>query len=528
MTIDRAVVILYGIGLSFMAVAMSFSNLLMSIASFWLLGAWVIDHLTSSKVELKMRWSRALRNSWLYFLLGLFLLHAIAMIWTDDLSHGWRDLRIKLPLLLFPVVFFTARRFPISALRFMLKFLLLGAAIAALACMAIPAGLWEKEVKNVRDISVFISHIRFSVLLVFGFAVILPQIRKYPYYLLAVAIYFGFLWTLESVTGFMLSFVVFLIFLFHSEHLHFSRKLRKAGAWLLATGSMAVVAVFGGLAIDYFNVDEAAEIPLQRSRQGEEYAHNLENFLRENEHYIWRNIAWGELHSSWPTRSNMPLDSLDGRGQLLNITLIRYLTSKGLLKDADGVASLTDEDIHNIESGIPSILELQHSGMRRRVDKILFETDNYLNGGNPSGNSIFQRFEFWRAATHIISQHPVLGVGTGDVGSSMQRAYEEINTQLLPDFRLRPHNQYLTFWVAFGVAGPVLLLMVFLKSLFGRYGRKHYLFVVFTVLMMLSFLTEDTLETQAGVTFFAFFIALFASGQLQESALITSSAENGN
>jgi hypothetical protein len=39
----------------------------------------------------------------------------------------------------------------------------------------------------------------------------------------------------------------------------------------------------------------------------------------------------------------------------------------------------------------------------------------------------------------------------------------------------------------------------------------NYLAFVFGLIIMTSYLTEDTLETQVGVTFMAFFMALFST-----------------
>lgn len=529
--LDKAVNYLYIVGLVLMAVGMSFSNWIMSFSSFWLLGCWAIDQAIIGNVTRRERWTKALRNPWFYLLFGVYLLHVIGMLSTEHIDSGMRDLRIKLPLLLFPVLFFTFRELSATAYHYLFTFLALGAGAAAFICLLIPLGLWNRPYDNVREISVFISHIRFSILLVFCTAYLLPLVRKQPAWILVIAIYISFLWTVESVTGFMLLLVVFILFLVHAQQLGLASRLRKIGLWLFALCTLLIIGLIAVLVQDYFQVNPREEIVLEATPSGELYSHNLDNHLRENRHYIWRNIAWGELAYNWNLRSEMSFDSLDGRGQALSITAIRYLTSLGYRKDAAGVAALSDEDIANIERGVTSILEFEHSGMRRRVDKILFEVDNYLNGGNPSGNSIFQRFEFWKASLHIIREHPVLGVGTGDVNAAMQSAYEEIDTQLLPHFRLRPHNQYLTFWVAFGIAGPIILLVIVLLPFLNKGQYRGYLFTVFIVLITLSFITEDSLETQAGVTFFSFFAALF-TGQSPKHYLNnwfkTASGRNGN
>jgi hypothetical protein len=48
-----------------------------------------------------------------------------------------------------------------------------------------------------------------------------------------------------------------------------------------------------------------------------------------------------------------------------------------------------------------------------------------------------------------------------------------------------------------------------LYPLYTRLRKPDYFYVVFWCIAVISMLTEDTLETQAGATFFAFFNALF-------------------
>ena len=96
----------------------------------------------------------------------------------------------------------------------------------------------------------------------------------------------------------------------------------------------------------------------------------------------------------------------------------------------------------------------------------------------------------------------LFGVGVGDVRVAFDRQYEIMNTQLKPEFRFRAHNQYLTFFITFGVIGGIWFILTLVYPLFLK---KHhtYLYIVFFAIMALSFVSEDTLETQAGVTLFA-------------------------
>jgi len=526
----RAISLLYQIGLILTVVSLPFSNFGMSVAAFWLLGTWILDQISSEKNARKYRWAKAAKNPLFWILLSVFLIHLIGLAHTTDFDYGLRDVRKKLPLLLFPVVMFTARQIEGVSFRRMWVFFVLACSIAAILCLGIPLGVWDKEYTNIRSISVFISHIRFSILLVFASAVLMLWISERRRIVLSLVLFFVnmlFMYVIESLTGAILMIVVGFLFLVSDEASFLQNSVRKG---LRYSFPICIVLLMGGisyLAHDYFHLDERYSEELEsHSAGGEPYFHSKESTIRENGNFIWRYIAWGEMQHAWTQRSATNLDSLDGRGQLLKGTLVRYLASKGQRKDAIGIGSLTVEDIKLVESGVATVLEIEHSGLRRRLDKIFFEISNVANGGNPSGNSITQRLEFWKAAWYIITKHPIAGVGTGDVKREFVSAYNAIDSQLEPQFRLRAHNQYLTFWVAFGLLGVLLLIAVIFMPLGVAGSDRGFLLTTFCVIIALSFITEDTLETQAGVTFFAFFSSLFASQKLAFHSRIRSATSS--
>ena len=144
------------------------------------------------------------------------------------------------------------------------------------------------------------------------------------------------------------------------------------------------------------------------------------------------------------------------------------------------------------------------------------ELHNYIvNKGNPSGNSVAQRIEFWRAAKYVIKHNLLFGVGTGDIVVELNKAYVEINTVLSPEYRYKPHNQYITIFVTFGFIGLVWFLAVLLICFIHL--KNNYLGFAFLIIVSLSMLMEDTIETQVGVTFFAGFISLFAIGMVKQT-----------
>jgi len=65
--------------------------------------------------------------------------------------------------------------------------------------------------------------------------------------------------------------------------------------------------------------------------------------------------------------------------------------------------------------------------------------------------------------------------------------------------------------VALGVCGLVVFLMHLIYPLILLRNSVHILFWPFFILAIISFFLEDTLETQAGLSFYAVFNSLFLS-----------------
>jgi hypothetical protein len=512
-------------GLILLAMSLPLANLFMSISTFWLVGVWLLWIIWDLAYG-RSPWTRiasVAHQPSALAIIGLFVLFVLGLAWTAEVGMGIKDVLIKLPLFVIP---FTVSAFePTSekALRRIFKALLLGLLIATSICfsvhwgvynsVAVPLGFKARYPVDVRDISILISHIRFSLLLVFGIAVSFYMVRRKQlsgWLAAASSLFFlSFLWTVESVTGFGLLVVLavgyFLRWAWRSSTQRV-KVLALTGSVLLAAGSIAMVAQWYK---HYFAAEKVDWNKLETTTaQGNSYQHWTENKQLENTHYIWLYICEKELEAAWPMRSKMPLHDSANPEKSMHPVLIRYLTSKGLRKDAQGVMALSDKDIELIERGIPSITWVEKSGIRLRFDRLFFEWDAYKNSLDPNGHSVRQRFLFWDAALRIFMCHPVFGVGTGDVRSSFQHMYTELNSPLSPKNRLYAHNQYLATAVALGGVGLLFFLFCWWVLVRQKKNRDNSLFLVLMVIVLLSFFTEDTLESQSGVTLVAYLFTL--------------------
>jgi hypothetical protein len=246
--------------------------------------------------------------------------------------------------------------------------------------------------------------------------------------------------------------------------------------------------------------------------EGNPYAHKLEKMYYENGHPVNVYICEKELEREWEKRSGLDYYGTDRSGNSLRYTLIRYLASRGLRKDAKGVKALSKSDIDNIESGLANYIYADKRSVYPYVYNIIWQIDMYQKGYSPAGHSVGMRFVYMKAGWHIFSQHPWLGVGTGDVRQAFGQYYEQSPHHFSPKWRKLSHNQYLTFLAAFGFFGFLLCMLAILGPVFLRHAWGHMLVSVFMAIALLSMLNEDTLEPQIGVSFFAFFYSLFIFG----------------
>ena len=144
--------------------------------------------------------------------------------------------------------------------------------------------------------------------------------------------------------------------------------------------------------------------------------------------------------------------------------------------------------------------------------KILWQIDVYRKTGDCNNHSVVQRFEYWKTGERILSRNFLLGVGTGDIQDEFNTDYQLNESKLSLQNRHRTHNQFLTFAIAFGIIGFLIILIAFFFPVFKLWD-KDFAFMIFLIIILLSFLNEDTLETQTGVTLFVFFYSVFLFGK---------------
>jgi len=512
---------IYYFGLILLVVSLPLSIYFTSVAEILILVNWILEGGFRQKFK-SLRKQKAV-----LWITGIYIVHLLGIIYTETANYDYllKDLKVKLPILVLPVLVASSPKLNPEKLHRLLILFCLATFSSTLISFMVFLGVIPYEYYDFRDISIFISHIRLALMVNLSIFILiyylfnpLPGIRYRKLYIIfsipLVLWFLFFMVLLKSLTGLIIFAILFLVLIWiYSGRVKdvaprfIIRSLLLAIPLLAATYiSHSVGRFFYREPIDFNSLEEF-------TAEGNPYLHDTTSKAVENGSYTYIYISEKELRREWNRISSFDYDGLDKKDQEIKYTLIRYLTSLGLKKDAEGVRQLNAEDIRAIENGKANVIFRNRYSLYPRIYEVMWEIDGYLRGGDPSGHSIAQRIAYLDAAIYIFRNNPVIGVGTGDVQSSFNRYYEKTNSLLDKNYRRRAHNQYATFLLTFGMVGFLLIMVCLLVPVFLERKWRDYFFIVFFIISFLSMLNEDTLETQTGVSFFIFFYSLFLFGR---------------
>lgn len=456
--------------------------------------------------NIKTRFNDFIHNKVAVVMASVYVMHLLGLIYTYDFPSAFHDLRIKLPLLIMPLVLSTMK--PLDRKQFDTVLCFFIAAVFFVTVLG-TVKFVRRDFVDVRELSPFINYIRLALCIVFSIFVLGYYLVKRNHSLMIKSIMvFMIIWFLWQITVFesftsvlviaALCFVLVMYFIFRSTKTNV--KICMVVAIVVVAG---VVIYFPyKVAKDYMNPAKVDVTQLDtHTKLGNPYVFDTIAFGVEDARYVGLYLSKNEMLDAWNKRSVKKINSEWDDGYY---ALVRYLTSKDLRKDAEGVEHLTENDIRNIENGIANYNYIENPGFKTRIMKVMVAYNNYERNGDANGSSVFQRVEYIKASFDIIKDNPVFGVGTGIV-KVFADYYENTNSKLKPEYRLRSHNQYLAITVAFGVIGLLWFLFSMFYPLFADKRNRNYLYIVFLFIVMLSMFTDDTLETQVGATLFAFF-----------------------
>jgi len=490
-----------------LACCMALSKFGMSLGQFFILGGWLLSG------EFNNKWQRLKDHKVVTLLfISLFALHLIGLIHTSDFKYAFNDIRIKLPLLILPVLIFSMPPLESKVRDYLFHFFSIGILISTIISLFIFLGWSKIEVHDIRDISPFISHIRLALLVCVAMVLLLDDFKnnRRPLNLFFLAWFFAFLVLLQSLTAIIIivafALITMVITLFNKNKSVFIKILSCAG--------IIIVIIVSGYFYKLVFIDSIIPIKVNNSQilkytpRGNTYYSLPERQDVENGHPVWINICEKELDEAWRERTGFSIYDNNRTGYEYFYALVRFLSSKGWNKDREAVMSLSTNEIEAIKNGCSNLEQMDNDGIQMRIKNLSWEYRQYYFNNYFSGQSFTQRLVYWSTGLKLFKENWLVGVGTGDVDIAFKKHYKSNMPSLDKKWQLRTHNQYITLGIAFGVSGILLLLMVLSYPIVFHFKKAGFVFSSFLLIAAISMLSEDTLETQAGITFFVFLYCL--------------------
>jgi O-antigen ligase len=155
--------------------------------------------------------------------------------------------------------------------------------------------------------------------------------------------------------------------------------------------------------------------------------------------------------------------------------------------------------------GMPVLAYFIFPTLQNKLSYMAEDVNSFLEGKNVTYYSDGNRLLSIKAGLELGKQHPILGLGIGDVEPAMFSYYEKNHPEIVPDRRLTPHNQFVYIFVGCGLVGLVLFCIAVFYPFMLRNTYYSLVFLALNVTAITSYLSEATLENQLGVCVFITF-----------------------
>lgn len=115
----------------------------------------------------------------------------------------------------------------------------------------------------------------------------------------------------------------------------------------------------------------------------------------------------------------------------------------------------------------------------------------------------------WKCALELIRTSPWIGYGTGTEVGLLKESYYDHRLYSSYVHELNAHNEYLSFWLKTGLGGLLVFLILLGAGFRLAVQTRDAFFCGFLGIVFCVCFSENILDTNKGIFFFAFFFSLF-------------------
>ncbi len=120
------------------------------------------------------------------------------------------------------------------------------------------------------------------------------------------------------------------------------------------------------------------------------------------------------------------------------------------------------------------------------------------------------RLARWKSALPLVAHAPLIGHGSGSEKRLLKEAYFSYHLYDSYVHELNAHNQYLSIQIKTGLFGLLVFFFTLYAGFLSAWRERNVIFISFMILIGLVSLSENILDVNKGIFFYAFFFSLFA------------------
>lgn len=500
----------YYFGLCLLAVSLPSSRFFISVSLQILVYNWIIEG------RYREKWRRFTSNRAALAFTLIYFSYLFSLLWSVDVKYALQnDLFHKLPTLFMPLVMSSGPKIDRKKLRLLLAFFMASVFVVTLIGLGIRMARPEA---SFREASPFMPGIYLGLMLaisVFQLPALVRQVsdRRIHFWLsLLVSTWFiFFLFYLRTLSA-IACVSIASVYLF----LHFVHHLHRPYLKFLTALAFLTFFILILWPLNKIYKQTHAEIGCDFSRlannteYGSTYLHDTTKILRENGNLVYVNIAEDELAEAWKERSGMDFYGEDLKGWELRYTLYRYMASRGLTKDREGLEAMDDRDVEAVEKGITNYLNVDRPGFYIRIYEEFMGLYMYRASGfrDPTWGSFAKRVDLWRASLYAFREKPLFGWGIGSILHATDYGFHAYGSPLEGQNE-KPHNQYMYFMLTQGIVGLLLFLALYGYTVVRSGGWSSRMFRIFVIILAIFFLANNPIESQVGQNIFVFFTLFY-------------------
>lgn len=195
---------------------------------------------------------------------------------------------------------------------------------------------------------------------------------------------------------------------------------------------------------------------------------------------------------------------------ILFIELFKKIPRSKLIKIISSTAVVLLLSFFAFAKAFPYTLNKYTKVTFAHMDKV-GKLDDFESPEHEVYSSLVTRVSIWKTASEVALDNLWIGVGAADGKDTLNQAYKTTNQKFLYKYKFPVHNQFIDFFIKFGLLGIFTVFIYMFNILFLGLKLENSLVIFFFILFFTSNLTDDFLIRFDGITFSALWIAVFSN-----------------